>query len=335
MKLPYLITANSTKRADMLSYATGDKFFSSIVHDLNDFGHEISFSGFGGAGAYEPFALSTEKIGTPEKQQQFTNGFWNMFEAGRMKAKLRFSAILGADINAHYFLHELMHFYQDMHGLYMLPLQEEGAFPTLLDAESDIVAIMFCEAWAEVEAIRASWSLREHGDKRGWNGAIKSPDWQDLSMIYDKGLQSGIDEKCAAANIFKMWYEGAHRQFYEAHGLKIHEINFARFKEGAQEVSNQDIGASFRKLELPMLIARLPKGGIPDYFANIDWCDDIYSSVKSPDISSSISKIEELYGAADNPNIQDIKCGSPPYIWNRLRMAEQKDSDITHKSCII
>ena len=312
----------------MLSYAMGDSFFASIIHDLNDFGYEIRFPLFGRAGAYEPFALSTEKIDTPEKQQQFASGFWSMFEAGNMKAKLRFSAILGADVNAHYFLHEIMHFYQDMHGLYMLPLQEEGVFPTLLDANSDIVAIMFCEAWAEVEAIRASWALRRNGDDSGWKGAIKSPDWRDLALSYDMELQSGMDEKCAAASIFKMWYEGVHRQFYEAHGLKIHNINFARFKDGAQGAGNQEITQNLRKLELPMLIARLPKGGVPSYFANIDWRDDIYSSIKSPDVNASISKLEELYGAADNPNIQDIKCGSPPYIWNRLRMSEKGASEI-------
>ncbi len=312
----------------MISYSMGDKFMSSIVHDLNDFGYDIGFSIFASAGAYEPFSLSTEKIDTPEKQHQFVSGFWSMFEAGNMKTKLRFSTFLDSDISAHYFLHEIMHFYQDMNGLYLLPLQEQGVFPNILDVKSDIVAIIFCEAWAQTEAIRASWSLREKGNDRGWRGAIKSPDWRELALAYDKYLQEGIDEKCAAANIFHLWYKGKHREFYERNGLKIHEINLTRFKEGVKDLNHKDIGKKLCKLELPMLIARLPKGGIPDYFSLIDWVDDIYSSVKTNDVNLRISELEQLYGAANNLNIQDIKCGSPPYLWNKLRAANMDKSEV-------
>ncbi len=292
---------------------------SRIIHDLNDFGHDISFSLFTNMGAYEPFALSTESLDTAEKQQQFAHGFWDMFESGNMKAKLRFSAFCGADINAHYFLHEIMHFHQDMNGLYLLPLQEQGTFPILLDAKSDIVAIMFCEAWAEIEAIRSSWALREKGNDSGWRGALKSSDWRNLAIAYDRDLQDGMDEKCAAASIFRLWYEGTHREFYECHGLKIHEENLKCFRDNVEKISDSDISEKLRKLELPMLLARFPKGGIPDYFSLIDWVDNIYSCIKSSKVQRRIDELEQRYGKADNTNIQDIKCGAPPYLWNRLR----------------
>ena len=83
-----------------------------------------------------------------------------------------------------------------------------------------------------------------------------------------------------------------------------------------------------RMLELPMLLARLPKGGIPPYFALIDWEDEIYSQPKTPSVLMRISELEQLYGRAENLNIQEIKCGSPPYLWNRLRLAEQQASEV-------
>ncbi len=319
MKPFYLFTPARRKRNEMLSYAMGDSFFAGIIHDLNDFGHEIIFSSLGGAGAYEPFSLSSEKIDTPEKQLQFADGFWSMFETGSMKASLRFSAFSSAELNAYYFLHELMHFYQDMHGLYLLPLQEQGVFPMMLDAKSDIVAIMFCEAWAQVEAIRSSWALQKKGNDLGWRGAIKSSDSRKLALAYDKDLCGGMDEKSAAANIFHLWYNDKSREFYERHALKIHKINLARFQKN---VSSENINENFRKLELPMLIARLPKDGIPNYFSLIDWEDKSYSNVETREVNNHINELQKTYGTADNTNIQDIKCGSPPYLWQRLRISE-------------
>lgn len=324
----YILKPANKKREAMISYAMADKFMAGVMHDLTDFGYDIGFSIKGGAGAYQPFALSTEKVDSHLKQQQFSSGFWSMVEAGNIKAKLRFSALLGAQSNAHSFLHELMHFYQDMQGLYLLPLQEQGEFPVFLDAKSDIVAYLFCEAWAEVEAIRTSWALREKGHVSGWDGALSSPDWGALARKYDGDMQGGADEKRAAADAFMGWYEGAHRKFYETHALKIHESNFARYKDGAGEISDHDIELNMRSLELPMLLARLPKGGIPSYFAMIDWDEELYSQIQTPSVVARIEELEGIYGKPDNPNIQEIKCGSPPYLWNRLRLAEQRESEV-------
>ncbi len=292
---------------------------AKIMDDLSDFGYEISFSTFGSAGSYQPFALATDKIDTPEKQHQFASGFWSMIGAGGALAKFKFSNLLSTDIAAHSFLHELMHFYQDMHGIYLLPLQEQGEFPVLLDAKSDIVATMFCEAWAEVEAIRISWALKG----KGWRGAISSPDWKGLALNYDSDLRDGIDEAKAAANIFRGWYEGRHRVFYEKHALKAYESNLERYNNDAETIKG-----NFRKLELPMLIVRIPKPDMPNYFHQIDWDDEFYSSIKSNEVSARIEQLEETYGRADNTNIQDIKCGSPPYLWHRLREADKQASEI-------
>ncbi len=310
------------RHKEILSYAVEDEFIHSIIHDLNDFGYEVCFSLFGASGAYKPFVLSTEKIDTPERQQQFIDGFWSIFETGCMKAKIGLFALSSLEINAYYFFHELMHFYQDMNGLFLLPLQEQGKFPVMLDAKSDIIALMFCEAWAQVEAIRISWALHEKGYNMGWGGALRSLESRRLALSYDNYLQSGLDEKYAAANIFNLWYKGKNRVFYEKHGIKIYNINLARFKKNIKNISNKDMGENFRKLEIPMLIARLPRGAIPNYFSQIDWRDEIYNNINSPSVMRRIKGLEDLYGKIDNINIQDIKCGTAPYIWNRLRSCE-------------
>ncbi len=324
----YILKSTQRKQEAMISYVVQDTFFAELMHDLVDFGYEIDFPLRGGAGAYQPFSVSTEAIDTPQKQQQFTSGFWGMIEQGGVRAKFRFSALSSADMNAHYFLHEMMHFYQDMHGLYLLPIHEQGVFPILLDAKSDIVAILFCEAWAEVEAIRTSWALREKGNPSGWNGAIRSPDWADLARAYDHDLNEGVDEAKAAANTFQRWYEGKHRRFYEEHALKMHEINLARFKEGVEGFKESEMTQNFRVLELPMLIARVPKGGIPKYFHQIDWDSDVYGQIATPEVLTRVGDLEKRYGVADNMNIQEIKCGAPPYLWHRLRGAEQQASEV-------
>ncbi|MGH1379239.1 MAG: DUF6782 family putative metallopeptidase [Alphaproteobacteria bacterium] len=328
MTPPNIFISSGNKSAAMINYAMHNKFFENVLYDLFDFGHNISFSLFSSTGAYQALSVSTEKIDTKEKQQQFAHSFLNTIEKGQSKAQLKFSAFSDDEINAHYFLHELMHFYQDMQGLYLLPIHEKGVFPTLLDAKSDVISILLCEAWAEVEAIRTSWALKENGHPQGWNGAITSPDWKDLAISYDNDLENGVDEAKAAANIFQKWYEGKHRKFYEEHALKIHKINLNRFKEGVENLNESYVTQSFRVLELPMLLARIPSGEIPNFFHQIDWLNPLYNDIKTQQVLTEVKNLERVYGTTDNPNIQEIKCGSPPYLWNRLRLDQQNNSEI-------
>lgn len=305
-----------------------DTYFEPIIHDLIDYGHDISFSVFGGAGAYQPFALSTEELDTPEKQQQFSRGFWAMSESGQFRAKMKFSLWLGQGGNLHSFLHELMHFHQDMNGLYLSPLKEQGVLPMMLSLRSSIAAVLFCEAWAQTEAIRTCWSLREKGDARGWKGAINSPDWKNLARSYDKDMQGGADEKVAATALFERWYRGEHRVFYERHAADCYEMDLARFTGDVQGLSDKNTAQNLRELELPMLLARLPKDGLPSYLGHVDWENDLYNQ---PQDSAALDKVKEFegkYGVPENTDIQQIKCGSPPYLWKRLRAVEITTSEV-------
>lgn len=324
--LSHRINPHNRRRGKILSYTVQDEFFNDIIDDVLDYGLEISFSMFGGAGAYQPFALSTEALDTPEKQHQFAQGFWRMSEVGALKCQIQLSSVAGLRVNMHSFLHEAMHFYQDMRGLYLMPIQEDEVFPTMIDAKSNIVAILFNEAWAQTEALRASWSIKEKtGDARGWQGALKSPDWKALACAYAEDVGKGMDEAEVMARSFRRWYEGQHRAFYEAHGLDIYDTNFTRFKAGAGQTDPTEIHDKLRHLELPHLIARMPEHEIPAFFHHVDWLDPTYSHINDTDV---LEQLNQRYEDVDNTNIQDIKCGSPPYIWRRLVLSDKASSEI-------
>ncbi len=312
-----LFQSSQIKVQRLFDYAGHDPFFERVSHDLIDFGHDIRFSLFGGSGAYRPYGLCTDVLDSPEKYEKFHIGFSRAHERGEMNARIVLPALGGQGRAAHLFLHEMMHFYQDMCGLYLVPLQERGVFPFALDAYSEIVAILFSEAWAQTEAIRASWAIREKGDDLGWRGAVSSPDWGDLARRYDDDLSAGADEAKAAANVFEGWYAKPQRGVYERHALGIYQQNLKRYHENAPGVLGID--PYLRRLELLMLLARLPQGAVPRFFAHLDWSKPAFC-VPLIDLGG--------YGEAENPNIQEIRCGSPPYLWARLREEEIKRSEI-------
>lgn len=262
---------------------------------------------------YEPLALSTELLDTPEKYNQFVQGFWALQEQRQFKANIKLSWWLGTHGNAHTFLHEAMHFYQDMHGLYFMPLMEEGKTPIILDEPSMIRIVLFNEAWAQTEAIRTSWALMNKGDDLGWRGAIKSKDWAYLAKAYDTDLINGIDEKQAAAKCFERWYDGKHIGFYQLEALYsiIHSNNEMIYKQTGQEPKSEDM----RSLTFEKLFERLPKK--PKYFDYVDWKDPKISGSDNPKLTTS-----------DNDNIQDIRCGTPPYIWYKLKEQQKSEAII-------
>lgn len=297
----------------VFDYAVQDQFYAPIVHDLIDYGHDVHFSLFGVVGAYKPFALRSEPLNTPEKLALFHKNIDLKFGTGEMPARIRLSRFANEGRAVHSFLHEVMHFYQDMHGLFFTPLEEEGVFPIILDSKSSILATLFNEAWAEVEAIRAAYSFKHKGRDAVWNAALGHADFGYLARRYEQDLGSGIDEGRAAAKMFMRWYDGAHRGFYEQHALGVYKDNMTRYKTHAV----YDTGC-LRLLELPMLVARLPAGAVPQYFNHFDWISDVF--VPRIDVAE--------FDVAENNDVQNIKCGAPPYLWNRLRSAQAAQSDI-------
>ncbi len=322
----YLMTSSKRKRARLFAIAAKDKLFAGMLDDINDFGLELYFPFSAMGGAYQPFALSTERLDSQQKQMQFVQGFWSMAEQGAFGAKINLSRFNSEGENAHIFLHEVMHFYQDMLGVYFLPIQEQGVFPMTLDAPSALRAFLFCEAWAEVEAIRTSWALREKGDARAWRGAMKSKDWQSLARGYDANLQNGMDEAKAAATLFRAWYEGDHRAFYEREALKIYESNMARYIDGLGE--EQVVRDQFRHLDYAKLLEHITPQHLPRYLTQIDWSDDVFHRAVDEQAQQTLDALAQRYDISNNTNIQDIKNGAPAYLWKRLRISEVNNAQV-------
>lgn len=315
----------SKLQSNILKYAAQDKYFDSIIDQICDYGFMIRFPFFERHGVYQPFALSTEKLDTPEKAQQFSNGFLAMAEQGAFRAEIRLPRFSPSSVKFHLFLHEVMHFYQDMLGLYFIPLKEQGKAPVMPDVHSFVRLFLFCEAWAEIEAIRTSWALREKGDARGWDGALKSADWKDLAVFYDSRLNEGESEAKVAADTFRKWYSGYHRDVYEMQALKIYQHNCERFLSDVENTEN--VSEFLRIVDIPNVIETfIPKDMMPRYFSQIDWHHDVFEKCKNPIAMSECLTIEQRMGRASNDVLTDIKCGSPPYIWKRLRHLEISQS---------
>ncbi len=328
MNIFYAMLPQSIKRRKLLKFCMQDEFFADVIHAFRDFGLNIRFSAFAGAGAYQPFALSTERLDTSVKQQQFANGFWNASAKGEMRAEIVLSSLYGGGRAAHDCIHEAMHLYQDMYGLYFVPLKERGVSPCMLDANSDIVAIKFCEAWAQTQTIRFCYKAKENGFGAGWKGALSHPDFGYMARFYEYDLAQGTDERGAAARCFLSWYEGAHRELYERHALNIHEMNFERLTNDINGLSPKDVQNNLRTLDVSALPSRLPENSITDFFACVDWTDERLKSVVTEDVQTRIDALNKKYGKADNNEISDIKCGAPIYIWNRLRVQEIDNHEV-------
>jgi hypothetical protein len=197
-----------------------------------------------------------------------------------------------------------------------------GVMPCILDAHSDIVAIMFCEAWAQTQTIRFCYQIKEKGMDEGWKAALSHPDFGYMARSYADDLLNNIPEQEAAAACFMRWYDGDHRGFYERHALHIHEVNFDRLTSDIHDLTVEQVQENLRTLDVSVLPSRVPENVMTDFFAHVDWTDKRLSVIQSEDVAKRIGASYEKYGNAQNGEISDIRCGSPIYIWNRLRVQE-------------
>ncbi len=312
------------RKAMLFEHVSHDAFFEKLSHELVDYGCDIRFSVLGGAGAYKPFALATERLDTAEKQALFTQGFMSMSVSGALKAVITLHLLSGQAQQTHSLMHEMMHFYQDMLGLYFLPLQEKGVFPVMPDARSMVRIILFNEAWAEVETIRAAWAMNRRGQDMAWRGALKSKDWSALARSYDDDLASGVDEAKAAANLVVRWYESSQRAFYERHALRVFDVQFEKFKSGVD--GDSDFSAQFRRVDIQDMIARIPQNETPSYFSQINWEESLFRDVQSRQASDVLKS--GAYIVSENKSVGDIRHGAPPYLWRQLRIQEVNNPDV-------
>lgn len=309
----YIFMPSAQKTAWLSGLARRDAFYAQILQDLEAFGFDIRYPHLGGAGAYKFGALMAEGL-------DFQSGFEKELAAGRMRAEFSLKPRFGPDIAAHTWLHELTHFFQDMHGLYFTPLLFQGRMPVMLGARSDMAAVLFCEAMAAAEAIRASWRLKIAGSPEPWRGALFSWDWGGLARRYKDLMTSGRNERSAAAEIFKAFYRTPQRGYYEAHALALHERNLILRLSNAGINNPRAAAEYFRSVELASLPLMIPAAQRPDYLVQIDWADPIFAVPAAGRAKRRLAAIEAKFGKAENARFQDIEIGAPPSLWKEMQV---------------
>ena len=254
--LQYMLMPGAEKTKWLLGFARKDTFFGGIVDELEAGGYDIRHRFYGHSGAYIPHSIKLRKEGDP------TEALKALKAAGKLKARFAFSSRYGGAQLAHYFLHELMHFWQDQRGLYLNSMQVESKIPIMLDAESRVRVTCFLEAMAEVEAIRASWRLKEAGYNAAWLGALSSFDWGKLARGYAADIIT-MSEPEAARRAFDGWYQGPHRAYYEKRGLLAYE----RLLKCQMTQEMAAIKPYLRRVYLDDVLALLPESVCPIYLA--------------------------------------------------------------------
>lgn len=315
--MPYLLMPNTEKAAWLMNLAAEDDIFAPIADDLQSFGYDIAFPFWGESGSYTPYALYAE-----EHDGDFEESVLQAHKGGELKAQFRISPRYGRSMNAHYWLHELMHFYQDLNGMFLTPLRKSEEMSAMLDARSTIMLTLFCEAMAETEAIRASWRLREKGRPEAWRGAMISPDWSKLARQYAADVQSGIVEAEAARACFERWYSLSLRPFYERSALKRYELTVQGMMADAGMTDLAEIYPYLRTLRFSDLLGRLPSGD----FDHMKIAKIHGPAIVSKKLQSRLDELEHEIGACSNGNVQDVEIGAPPYIWNMLRHRDRNST---------
>jgi hypothetical protein len=160
MKLSYFFLSSGNKTRWLLTEARRDAVMAPIVDDLEAFGFSIKHSFWEGNGLYQPYALSVST-------ENFEAEFLKQLADGKFKAEFVISSRHGAGAALFHFLHELIHFMQDLEGRIQDPRDS-------------------LEAEAAVESIAAAYRLKQAGYAGAWRGAMGSVNWRSLAKLYER-----------------------------------------------------------------------------------------------------------------------------------------------------
>lgn len=281
---------SSQRRTELLlDLARQDEFYGRIVDDLCTFGFDLRFPVFGGVGQYLTNTLIVENA-------DFERAFIQELNRGRMRASFALPPRYGRDVSAHLWLHELTHFCQDMHGLFLEPLSVRGEEAVLPCVQSYVAAYLFCEAMAEIEALRGSLRLREDGFGYAWRGALRG-EWRALAKLLET-------EGAAAA--FRAWYKMPQRAVYESRALYSYRYMLEGYEDGCSR--------RFVRVPLSDVVALLPEGERPDYVAADIYKDGFYTSAQSDEAEA----LQQTLGAVTAGGLKDMKIGSTVHLWHKL-----------------
>lgn len=317
------IASSDRQRADWFFHIAGqDPFFRDIAADLAAFGVSFAFPFRGDCGHYTPYTIATAGTAPEDMADGISRQIETCRSAGKPLCEFRFSRRFGKRMNTHYWLHELMHFWQDMHGLLCTPWLTDTMRPVILDARSHIRALLLCEAMAETEAIRASWRLKQAGFPEAWDGARLSFDWRALAAAYAAELARGRPEPEAARTVFDLWYASGQRDYYEKRGLRACQIQRKRLPEAPLH----------RMATLPEMLALLPPDRRPDYLFLPDYTDiaaDGYAAIRHPRTRRRLERLErtpdtENSRLSASSSSHHMRPSSPAWWWKHAHLFVKK-----------
>lgn len=174
----YLFSNDEQRTAQIFDLLRADEVCARVLDDLENYGYEISYPFFGNSGEYKSVTLAV--TGT-----EYEAEFLKRFAHGEFKAKFSMSPRYGIGQNAFYFIHELIHFAQDLDGR----------------LQSDDIMALECEA--AVQSIKAAYLL----GGIVWEGALSSLDWGGLAKSYAK--DQDIEK------LKQLWQSSAQKRYYE------------------------------------------------------------------------------------------------------------------------
>lgn len=201
MTMPFWCQTNTSKTNWLIAQAEKDTFIQSITTALKFIGFTISYPLFSRPGHYQPQELHLNT--NPQDLQKEVK---NLHINGFIKAKISISPILNRDISLITLLHELIHFHQDLHGLFPTPIFTNGQPSFTLDEASLTQILLTAESMATTESIRAAHRLKNNGHPHAWNGATTSKIWKHLATQYEQDI-SITDKKTAARNLHQNWFK--------------------------------------------------------------------------------------------------------------------------------
>lgn len=173
----YLFSTSEARTAAIFTLLAGDETCAALLRDLKAYGYEIHYPLLGGGGRYEAITIRFSGI-------DFDTEFLVRHARGDFKAHFYLPPRFGLGQGAFYFLHELMHFAQDLRG--------------------DLQARSVVEN--EQEAAVQSIIIAHRLGGAVWEGARSSFDWGALARSY---AQDHDAEKLAQA-----WHAGNQKRAY-------------------------------------------------------------------------------------------------------------------------
>jgi len=313
--ISYLALADDQKTRWMIALAEQDPFCATIVRELQAYGYSVRHRFYGPAGGYVPESLQV--AATTDMAQALQQ----LRDNRAYEARFLLSSRRGGAQAAQYFLHELIHFWQDLHGLFLTPLRRAGTPVVMLDATSHVRLSCWLEAMAATEAIRAAHRLAHLGAPAAMQGTLASLDWRGLAVAYQQDVQT-MAEVEAARRCFAGWYSSPYRRrVYERRALGAYRqrLSGIRAMAGNTTIKTLTLAPMDCAALLPpdpqLAYLRADAGGGSDRGWSLE--PDFASAAVASQAAAldSDAGVHRIAGAS----LADFQHGSVPYLWSRSR----------------